>query len=146
MTNSIDKYLDQREKDLQAARHSWEADKPVLLPIVNGLEELGIESNYSSNYLNIPFTGDKHKLAAVVRMLRKRGFKTLKKPPQANDTDWYTFYQGHNLTIWLHFTSAVCRRIKIGTTLVPQDVYETVCGESNPQDNQSFIDTVSHTE
>jgi hypothetical protein len=31
--------------------------------------------------------------------------------------------------IWLAFSSTVCRRVKIGTKTVEQDVYETVCDE-----------------
>lgn len=81
---------------------------------------------------NLSATGDKHALAACVRALRLQGFRTTVHPEKGETAYSATFYH-HSLPsarISLHFSSTSCRRVKVGTKMVEQDIYETVCGET----------------
>ena len=82
--------------------------------------------------LDVSISGDKHTLAAAVRIFRTHGFSTTSEPPKKGDSTWNAFYSksGCDLRWWFRFSSSVCRRVKVGTRTVEQDVYETVCDET----------------
>jgi hypothetical protein len=83
----------------------------------------------TSGSLDICVSGDKHTLAACVRAMRVRGFDGGRRP-EAGATSHSTFYEhGRGAQIWFSFTSKACRQVKVGTKMVEQDVFETVCNE-----------------
>lgn len=120
----------------------WFQDHHDLLqPVAETADRLGGEAELCISEfpdLTVRLTGDKHKLSELVRALRTRGFVTNATPPKANDSTWSAFYQhpqicdGEVTAVYLSFSSSVCRRVKVGTKVIPAqtvDVYETVCGE-----------------
>ncbi len=140
MTNSIEAKFKEREEELRHHREHWKANKAFFQPIVDKLIGLNIEPYYDSS-LNIHFTGDKHKLAAVVRILRTGGMISQTDPPTANASSWWAYFrtQDYSKECYINFSSSVCRRVKTGTKMVQQDVYETVCGESDPQNTATLV-------
>lgn len=132
--NTIESILIRDGNDLQDRANTWMACQERLLPIIEALEELDATITFP-NTLDIKLTGDGHKLAAAVRILRIAGFKPHGSTPKANDPAWYTHFYAEDenglaypLKFWLAFTSSVCRRVLVGTKTVEQDVYKTVCG------------------
>jgi hypothetical protein len=125
--------LQLQEQKLALARKlvRWNACASTLKPIVNALGKLGIEPNLDDNDLNVCFTGDKEKLTQAMRILRTSGFSTSSAKPKPGDAGWYAYFTKPEcpLSIWFNFSSAVCRRVKVGTKLVEQDVYEVQCGD-----------------
>lgn len=115
---------------LARMRQKWNSIKDFYRPIVNALQRLGLEPSLS-NDINLSFTGDAHKLASVVRLLRTAGFTTNADRPKKGDTGWCAYYAHPDCEtrVWLYFTSSVCRRVKVGTKTVEQDIYEVQCGE-----------------
>jgi hypothetical protein len=90
------------------------------------LIDVTIDTNSQS--LDISYAGDKHVLKSIFSTYRKLGYKTTKRP--AENVTEFTSYWSHpdsDMRIWLKFTSTVCKRVKTGTKMVQQDVYETVC-------------------
>ncbi|MGH9425202.1 MAG: hypothetical protein ACRD2L_02700 [Terriglobia bacterium] len=80
--------------------------------------------------VNLGVTGDKHTLLAAVRRLRANGFSHRDSPPRENAPEWYAYFRhAAGAKIFFRFTSTSCRRVKVGTKMVEQDVFETVCGE-----------------
>jgi hypothetical protein len=140
--NLIEKQIAEAKTEIAKREVDWLAVRYILEPIVTRLEDLGIEPKFFTS-LDINFTGDAHKLAAVVRILRVAGF-TSNNPdkPKPNQTGWYSWFrkEGVDIEIWLNFSSSVCRRVKVGTKMVEQDIYETVCGERVYDDSQPLID------
>ncbi len=115
---------------------AWhESNAAILEPVYQKAIDIGGDVATTDTYGNITLSGDKHKLAEMVRALRGAGFRTTESPPKKDQTSWSPTYYHDNLTsgwVWLFFTSSVCRRVKVGTRVVPErteDVYETVCGE-----------------
>jgi len=112
----------------------------VFTPVIEALERFEPRITCDSNSLDIALTGDKHVLEAVWGILRRNGYNILVETdrPKPNSPTYSQFFyregEGHDHSldrarIWLTYTSTVCRRVKVGTKMVEQDVYETVCGE-----------------
>lgn len=139
--NLIEKQIAEAKAEIAKREVDWLAARYILEPIVTRLEGLGIEPKLLS-YLEINFTGDAHKLAAVVRILRVAGFTSNADKPKPNQTAWHAWFrkEGVGIEIFLGFSSSVCRRVKVGTEMVKQDIYETVCGERVYGDSQPLID------
>ncbi len=83
----------------------------------------------NSNSLDISYAGDKHVIQGCFAALRKLGYKPESRPgdkPIETHTTWFK-HPEQNLRLWFKFTSTVCKRQKVGTKMVEQDVYEVVC-------------------
>ena len=132
ISDPIELLLAEKAIELAKARQRWNSVKDFYRPIVNAFHRLGIEPGLS-NDVDVSFAGDAHKLASVVRILRTSGFDTQSARPKEGDTTWYARYVHPEVSVnvWLYFTSSVCKRVKVGTKLVEQDVYETQCGDGN---------------
>lgn len=91
--------------------------------------DLDVGFNLESTYINLTFTGDGDKLKAVWSVLRRHGFNTSLRPAKG-DTTFNAFWtrEGH-AEIFMMFSSSLCRRVKVGTKMVEQPIYETQCGE-----------------
>jgi hypothetical protein len=116
--------------ELAKKRSKWNAIKDFYRPIVNALHRLGVEPRLSGD-VDIHFSGDAQKLAAVVRILRTAGFATTAERPKAGDTSWCAYFKHPQCgtDVYMYFTSSVCRRVKVGTKMVEQDIYEVQCGD-----------------
>lgn len=128
--NEIDVLLDKDALAVNERRALWSRYRDELLPMVRALQKLNA-TIYFPNSLDVAISGDKHTLAAAVRIFRTHGFSTLNSPPKKGSSSWTAFYEKHDCELrwYLSFSSSVCRRVKVGTCTVEQDVYETVCDE-----------------
>ena len=114
----------------------WNQVRPQLTPMIEELIKLGIEPNFTSYSLDIAFTGDADKLVAALRIIMREGYKGKADKPKMGDTSWYSWFNAEGKhAIWFNFTSSVCRRVKVGTKMVEQDVFETRCGDAPVEDN-----------
>jgi hypothetical protein len=129
LDDPIEIALAERAIELAKSRQLWASNKTLYAPIVVALRQLDIDPRLSTD-LDVCFTGDAHKFAAVVRLLRTRGFKCDALPPAKGDTGWIGRYKHpeYALQVWMSFSSSVCKRVKIGTKMVEQDIYEVQCG------------------
>jgi len=95
------------------------------------LEEMDITPDFQldNDWIFLSFAGDGPKLAEVWGLLRRAGYNTRERPKKG-DTSFSGFWthEAHS-QIYMNFTSSVCRRVKVGTRMVEQDIYETQCGE-----------------
>jgi len=87
----------------------------------------GIDIN--SKCIDLSHSGDKLVFEGVFRALRKLGYEPDKRP-EANASYFTTFWNrpGTTLRVYTRFSSTVCKRVKIGTKMVEQDIFETRCG------------------
>jgi len=128
--NEIDLILDKSVLELNERRTLWARYRSEFLPLVHALQKLGA-TFYFPNSVDVLLSGDQHTLAAAVRIFRTHGFSTDNSPPEKGNSQWTAFYRknGCELHWYLSFSSTACRRVKVGTRTVEQDVYETVCDE-----------------
>jgi hypothetical protein len=86
--------------------------------------------NVTTDALNLTVTGTKHILNAAWGALRRAGFERHGERPAEGQTQFNGYFtHPSGAKVWLQFTSTSCRRVQIGTQLVEQAVYETVCDE-----------------
>lgn len=125
----VDILLDRERLNLEERFLAWEANREILGPIVDELHPIAVSVGYPST-LDFSISGDKEVLLKAIRCFRKNKFSTQNSPPAPGENSWSAFFgrPGCSIRIWFSFTSTVCRRVKVGTKMVPQDVYETVCG------------------
>ena len=125
---------------LAKTRAKWNSIKEFYRPIINALHRLGLEPSLGTD-IDLNFAGDAHKLAAVVRILRVSGFSTKGERPKKGDVTWHAYFAHPecDTKVWLYFTSSVCRRVKTGTKMVEQDVYETHCDDISMPDESAGL-------
>lgn len=82
--------------------------------------------------LNVTFTGGKLSLEKAFKILRSKGFVPDERPKE-KDTKFATYFrQADGASVWLSFSSSVCKRVQIGTRTVEEPVYEIQCDDSPP--------------
>ena len=103
-----------------------------LLAELDMLDHFGTGVCVASNTFDIRFTGPKQHLIEVFKVLRREGYNSEVKAKEG-EPSYSAFWTHKNRpSIWVSFSSKSCRRVKIGTKMVEQDVYETVCDEVEP--------------
>jgi hypothetical protein len=91
--------------------------------------DLTVAFNLDNEYMNLSFAGDGEKLKTVWGHMRRAGFNTRQRPAKG-DTTFNAFWSQEGYAdIFMMFSSTMCRRVKIGTKMVEQVIYETQCGE-----------------
>jgi hypothetical protein len=143
LDDPIEIALAEQALSLAKSRAKWNSIRDFYRPIVNALHRLGLEPRLSSD-VDLHFSGDAHKLASVVRILRTAGFSTTAARPKQGDTQWSAYYHHPDCgtSVWLYFTSSVCKRVKVGTKMVEQDVYEVQCGDITAADEPPALTIV----
>lgn len=109
---------------------------PVVQLLVKEFFSFANVSFDSSPNIYITCTGDAKVLHKAFKILRAAGYQHGGNPPKTGENTWCAYWRNENypkLTIFFYFTSSVCRRVKVGTKTVEQDVYEMQCGEDISQ-------------
>lgn len=113
-------------------KQRWNVARTHFAAPLNALLQIGVEPRFDSHDCNVYVSGDKLKLTAIVRIFRTCGFALVgDERPKPGDTSWSGYFKHPNSEqkFYLHFTSTVCKRVKVGTKTVEQDIYETRCGD-----------------
>jgi len=125
----------------------WIATQHHYLPLFQSLvaiqaalsegETLETGAGSFGSYVSLNVTGSRSLLTRVWRSLRLRGWYTADTRPAALETSWSGSFYLHTGTedggrvpgveVYLSFSSTVCRRVKVGTKLVEQPIYEVRC-------------------
>lgn len=109
-----------------------ERNGAIYTAVLDAFSELNvINAILCSSDLTIAISGDKQALQAAWGALRRLGFDRPGDPPKPNEPTWCGFFKNGDASIWFQFSSTVCRRVKVGTQTIEQDIYETVCGEAD---------------
>jgi hypothetical protein len=112
-------------------RLQWNSCRDFFGPVVNALARIGAEPYLSGGTIYVAMTGDKDKLTQAFRIFRTVGMEFAGDRPKKGDSSWSAIFKHPSQTVYVYFqfTSSVCRRVKVGTKTVEQDVYETQCGD-----------------
>lgn len=115
------------ERELLFRKH-----KAKIMPFASAMHDLGADLSLP-NSLDVRLTGDKTKFLALLRVLARFGMKPPKVEKGATGFSHFFYPEDMpGLQVYVTFSSTVCRRVKTGTKMVEQDVYETVCDEIYP--------------
>jgi hypothetical protein len=123
----IERQLVKEALAIAERRETWAMYKDRMAPIVNAIRKLGGDVALTDS-LDIRLVGDARLLATAVRIMRTSGYSCSGKKPVKGDTTWSAIFTSPPcISIWFSFSSSVCRRVQVGTQMVEQPVFETVC-------------------
>ena len=84
-----------------------------------------------SSSLDISVAGDHNVFKGMWSAMRKLGYDCSSRPTEKIFSSWQGWFYNHDqedrLPVYISFSSTKCTRKKIGTKMVEQPVYETVC-------------------
>ena len=125
--------LRQKREHLKKIREAIRANSEKLQAVLADFVEIGAEPTLDSDWIYITVTGDKHKFLQFCRAMRKHGFELPKIEKGATSfTKLHFLGEACELTLYFCFSSTQCRRVKVGTKMVEQEVFEVVCDELMP--------------
>jgi len=119
---------EKRTKRLASYYHRNKSTLHIVAELFKG--KIKVQSaTVSGDCFDLSVTGDKHVLEAIFGIFRKLGYEPDSRPGEEPATTFSCYWDHPELEarFWLYFTSTVCTRKKIGTKMVQQDIYETVC-------------------
>lgn len=102
--------------------------------------------------IGVQVKGDGTVLAMAMRFFQTRGWKLQGEKPVAKSAQWEGKYVHGELVspprVTLTWTSTLCKRVKVGTKTVTreEDVYETQCDDTVPENSDGDQDTSSGAE
>ncbi len=114
------------------------SNKDEYFRIANGLiviQEYVMRFSFDIASLDIHVAGDHHVFNGMFGALRKLGYNCESKPKDKIMASWCCWwhqegcssYRDPDPKLWVSFNSTKCRRVQIGTKMVEQIIYETVC-------------------
>jgi hypothetical protein len=136
LESSVDIALAEQALKLAKLRARWNSCRDLFSPVIAAFQRGGIEPYMQDDYVVVQATGDKTKLESAFRILRGAGFTFNADRPKKGDSQWYSFFMHpeSETKLFFQFTSSVCKRVKVGTKMVEQDIYETHCGDISSDD------------
>lgn len=116
--------------------NAWNACKGQYLKFVQEMILLGCELSTDADFdLHFRVSGDKQKFLQLVRCHRRYGFKPDMPEKGATSAFWRINGYDAQMGMYFAFSSTVCHRVKVGTKMVEQDVYETRCESFVPDED-----------
>lgn len=140
----VDIKLAEQALSIAKDRMLWNSCKGFFGPICNALQVLGAEPYFNGGTIYVSMTGDKAKLTQAFRIFRTADMTFNAERPKKGDSEWRTAFRHSSQSVYVYFqfTSSVCRRVKVGTKTVEQDVYETQCGDISTEEPAPLLSIV----
>ena len=127
--------LSDAHSKLARQANAWNLCKGQYLKFVQEMILLGCELNTDVDYdLHLRVSGDKQKFLQLVRCHRRHGFKPDMPAKGATSAFWRINPYDAPMGMYFSFSSTVCHRVKVGTKMVEQDVFETHCESIVPDE------------
>lgn len=124
--------------------NEWSRCKDRYLKFVQEMVLLGCELSTDSDFdIHFRVSGDKQKFLQLVRCHRRYGFKPEMPAKGATTAFWRINDRNEQIGMYFSFSSTICHRVKVGTKMVEQDVYETRC-ESFVPDEEPQLQGPTH--
>lgn len=117
--NEFDKYLRDNLEELEKL-------EAFLSPVSGWL--IHTTFDYSGRSIDLHYSGDKFVLQGIFAALRKADYEPSSRPQKDELSSFSTYFSKADAPrLWISFSSTKCRRVQVGTKMVEQPVYETVC-------------------
>lgn len=127
--------LSDAHSKLARMANEWNRCKGQYLKFVQEMVLLGCELSTDSDFdIHFRVAGDKQKFLQLVRCHRRYGFKPEMPAKGATTAFWRINGRDAQMGMYFSFSSTVCHRVKVGTKMVEQDVYETQCESFVPDE------------
>lgn len=139
--NIIDIQFQEAALRLAKRKTKWNANRQLLVGVVNALVKCGVEPSFDTEYLAVNCTGDKDTLTKIIRVFRTSGFNSDAAKPKQGDSTWNAWFRSSSCTvqIFFMFSSSVCKRVAIGKHMVEEVIYETQCGDISSSEEAPML-------
>jgi hypothetical protein len=131
LLNEIKTTFRNEKRDWKKRRAFFKASEADITAVLDEIDLSTASSgrmDCDADDINFYVTGAAPALKEIYRTFRKLGYDPSKRPgvkPESTFTCYFT--QTDKPTFYLSFSSTVCKRVKVGTKTVEQDIYEVVC-------------------
>lgn len=119
------------ESEALTKQASWyHSNKAEIGRVAQGLSKINVQNaTVVGLCVDLSIAGDKHTLNAIFAAFRKLGYEPTDRPGDKPSASFSCHWEHptEDARFWLYFSSTQCTRIKTGTKMVEQVVYETVC-------------------
>ena len=117
-----------RKRELDRHTKLFAATVRTFAPMFLHLEEWDVAISFDFNgYIDVRFTGGADILTRVWRLFRQNGYSCTSHPEKGSSNFSGFWYNGDHAKLYMSFSSSLCVRVKTGTKMVEQDVYEVQC-------------------
>jgi len=135
--------LREHHDNIAKKARAWIENKDKLLPVLQAFKILGADVSVQPTcHIHIGIAGDKDCFVKCWKLWRSLEVRLAAVEPGA--TEVCQFIYPHTVECLFHFTSTVCKRIKVGTKLVEQPIYETQCGADLSTVDLKELESPSH--
>lgn len=131
---TMEKAIKDQKKEHKKRMKFLKLNKDEFFRVANGLiviQQYVVRFSFDTRSLDIAIAGDHHVFKGMFSALRKLGYDCQDKPKEKLISTWSCWWHhkepDKHPTLWVSFSSTKCKRIKIGTKMVEQPIYETVC-------------------
>lgn len=126
------------KRDLQESHEARLKSLERVAPFYDALAQDfdGLNCNFSADSidLNIHLYGGKRELGRAFQILRRGNFMPESRPTDEKAQEFCSrFKRDDGASVYLFFSSTVCRRIQIGTRTVEEPIYEIQCDDGHEQ-------------
>jgi hypothetical protein len=106
----------------------YEADITELVKEIDLSKASSARMNCDTEDVNFYVSGNTEVLKEIFRTFRKLGYEPSSRPDAKPQSSFTTYFSKDGKpSFYLSFSSTLCKRVKVGTTMQEVDVYETVC-------------------
>ena len=130
--------LNELKGDLRAARKEWKEKKAFYkenqadIELVSKTIDLGTATSarmgVETYEVDLYASGNVTTLKEIYKGFRKLGYEPDDRPTAKPVSSFRTRFRQDGKADWyLSFSSTLCKRVKVGTKMVEQDIYEVVC-------------------
>ena len=135
----IEEAIQHRIKRAYQQQAFYTDSKAEIERLLNRFNAVGLEltdTAIATNSFDISLAGDFEQFKTLFKVLRSAGYNAHNPPQEAKFTSWSSFWTGNivdgqakqsHIRIWVNFTSTKCTQMIVGTKMVEQNIYETVC-------------------
>ncbi len=131
LLNEVKTTLRNEKRDWKKRRAFFmenEADIAEVIAAVDWSVSTSARLDIDTDDVNLYVTGNAAALKALFHGFRKLGYEPSKRPGVKPESSFTTYFEQLNKpTFYLSFSSTLCKRVKVGTKTVEQDIYEVVC-------------------
>ncbi len=130
MLSQLKADVNEIREQARVKRHYYRDNKLEIVRVAIAFKDIPIlRCNVDTNCIDIAITGDYTVLKAIFHAFRGLGYKPADRPKNEKLSSFSTYFEADDreCRFWLSFSSTLCKRVKIGTKMVEQPIYETVC-------------------
>lgn len=116
------------ERAAVQVRDYYKTHELQIIALLANVESLPVlRASIDTTSMDLSIAGDKEVLKQTWNKLRTMGYETSEVPEEDSTGFSCWWYKEDEPTIWLSFSSTVCKRVKVGTETQEVDVYEVQC-------------------